>query len=108
MRLQVGIEPQCNSLLRRLYADRQATVMTDKESDVFEIKRGTKQGDPLSSLLLDTVLQAALRDDLTRWCEQMHGYTSGRFTGRLPLQPAICGRRAIILHIAGAAEENDE
>ena len=51
-----GIEPQYISLLRTLYADQQATVLTDKESDVFEIKRGTKQGDPLFSLLFNTVL----------------------------------------------------
>ena len=30
--------------------------MTDKESDMFEIKKGTKQEDPLSSLLFNTVL----------------------------------------------------
>ena len=52
------------SLLKRLYAEQQATVLTDKESDVFEIQRGTKQGDPLSSLLSNTVLQAALEDEL--------------------------------------------
>ena len=36
---QFGIEPQYISLLRRLYADQQATFLTDKESDVFENKR---------------------------------------------------------------------
>ena len=36
--------------------------MTDKESDIFKIKKETKQGDPLSSLLLKTVLQVALKD----------------------------------------------
>ena len=36
-------------------------------TDMFEIKKGTKQGDPLSSLLLNTVLQVALKDDLPRW-----------------------------------------
>ena len=30
---------------------------------MFGIKRGTKQGDPLSSSLLNTVLQVALKDD---------------------------------------------
>ena len=39
----------------------------DKESDMFEIKKGTKQGDPLSSLLFNIVLQVALKDDLPRW-----------------------------------------
>ena len=36
---QFGIEPQYISLLRTLYTDQQATVLTDKEMDVFEIKR---------------------------------------------------------------------
>ena len=42
--------------------------MTDKESDPFEIIRGTKQGDLLSSLLFNTVLQYALEGDPKRWC----------------------------------------
>ena len=37
---QFGIEPQYISVLRRLYADQQGTVVTDRESDVFEKKRG--------------------------------------------------------------------
>ena len=41
--------------------------MTDEESNMFEITKGTKQGDPLSSLLFNTVLQVALKDDLPRW-----------------------------------------
>ena len=48
------------SLLKKLYRDQKATVLTDEESDMFEIKKRTKQGDPLSSLLFDTVLQKAL------------------------------------------------
>ena len=35
---QFGIEPHYISLLKRLYTDQKATVLTDKESDVFEIK----------------------------------------------------------------------
>ena len=41
--------------------------MTDKESDMFEIKKETKQGDSLSSLLFNTALQVALKDELPRW-----------------------------------------
>ena len=33
---------------------------------MFEIKKGTKQGDSLSSLLFNTVLQRAL-EDIPRW-----------------------------------------
>ena len=36
---QFSVEPQYISLLTRLYADQKATLSTDKESDVFEIKR---------------------------------------------------------------------
>ena len=34
---------------------------------MFEIRKRTKQGDPLSSLLLNTVLQYSLKDDILRW-----------------------------------------
>ena len=34
---------------------------------MFEIKKGTTQVDPLSSLLLNTVLQKALEEDILRW-----------------------------------------
>ena len=44
---------------------------------MFEIRRGTKQGDPLSSLLFRTVLQAAMEDDLSRWREKGMGITLG-------------------------------
>ena len=47
---QFGIEPQYISLLRRLYADQQETVLTDQESDVFEIKREKKQGGSIIQL----------------------------------------------------------
>ena len=52
-----GVEPAYVRLLQRLYSQQEGTVLTDKESDVFPIKRETKQGDPLSSLLFNTVLQ---------------------------------------------------
>ena len=75
-----GVESQYISLLRRLCADQKGTVLTDKESDTFELKRGTKQGDPLSSLLFNTVLQMTLKDDVTRWQKtQGTGTSSGGF-----------------------------
>ena len=68
-----GIEMPYIDLLKRLYAEQKGTVMTDKKSDQFEIKRGRKQGDPLSSLLFNTVLQYALEGDLKRWQEGNEG-----------------------------------
>ena len=55
-----GVKPAYVRLLQRLYNHQEGTVLTDKESDVFPIKRGTKLGDPLSSLLFNTVLQYSL------------------------------------------------
>ena len=68
-----GVKPAYVRLLQRLYSQQEETVLTDKESDVFSIKRGTKQGDPLSSLLFNTVLQYSLRENLDRWQERRKG-----------------------------------
>ena len=46
-----GIKHDYISLLKKIYRDQKASVQTDEESNMFEIKKGTKQGDPLSSLL---------------------------------------------------------
>ena len=62
-----GIEHDYIHFLKKLYRDQKATVLTDEDCDVFEIKKGTKQGDPLSSLLFNMVLQKALEDDIPRW-----------------------------------------
>ena len=73
---QCGVEPPYISLWRRLFAEQKATV-TDKESDVFKIKTRKKQGDPLSSLLFNTVLQVALEDHLVRWQKKGMGIRLG-------------------------------
>ena len=64
-----GVEPAYVRLLQRLYSQQEGTVLTDKENDIFPIKRGTKQGDPLSSLLFNTVLQFSLEGNLKQWQE---------------------------------------
>ena len=71
---QCGIESQYVSLLKRLFAKQKATVLTDTESDMLEIKRRTKPGDPLPSSLFNTVLQVALKDDLASWQEEAWAY----------------------------------
>ena len=62
-----GIKHDYISLLKKIYRDQKASVQTDEESNMFEIKKGTKQGDPLSSLLFNTVLQNSLKDDIQPW-----------------------------------------
>ena len=61
------IEPQYGGILKRLYERQKRSVLTDKESNVFETEKVTKQGDPLSKSLLNTVLRVALKDDLAKW-----------------------------------------
>ena len=68
-----GIKPAYVRLLQRFYSQQEGSVLTDKESDTFPIKRGTKQGDPLSSLLFKTVLQYSLESDLKWWQEKQKG-----------------------------------
>ena len=55
------------SLLKKIYRDQKASVQTAEESNIFEIRKGTKQGDPLSSLLFNAVLQYSLKDEIQRW-----------------------------------------
>ena len=68
-----GIETPYIDLLKRLYSHQEGTVLTDKASAVFPIRRGTKRGDPVSSLLFSTVLKFALKDDLKCWQEENKG-----------------------------------
>ena len=62
-----GINHEYISLLKKFYKDQKASVQADVESNMFEIKKGTKQGDPLSSSLFNTVLQNSLKDVTQRW-----------------------------------------
>ena len=55
------------SLLKKIYRDQKASVQTDEERNIFDIRKGTKQGDPLSSLLFNTVLQYSLKNEIYRW-----------------------------------------
>ena len=62
---------QCRAWLRlplqKIYKDQKASVQTDEESEIFDIQKGSKQGDPLSSLLFNTVLQYALKNVIQKW-----------------------------------------
>ena len=66
-------EASCNvdhgyvCLLRKIYKDQKASVQTDEESEIFDIQEGSKQGDPMSSLLFNSVLQFSLKDEIQRW-----------------------------------------
>ena len=54
-------------LLEKLYDNQTAHVKTDQHSRNFNISRGTKQGDPLSSLLFNCVSESVMRKVKAKW-----------------------------------------
>ena len=62
-----NVDHEYVSLLRKIYKDQKASVQTDEESESFDIKKCSKQGDPMSSLLFNTVLQYSLKNEIQRW-----------------------------------------
>ena len=53
--LSCNVDHEYVSLLRKIYRDQKASVQTDEESEIFDIQKGSKQGDPMSSMLFNTV-----------------------------------------------------
>ena len=101
-----GVEPAYVRLLQRLYSQQEGTVLTDKESDAFPIKRGTKQGCPLSSLLFNTVLQYSLESDLEAVARKTKRNQTERQNRGLPDELEICRRCSTLLHVSGRATRN--
>ena len=62
-----NVDHEYVSFLRNIYRDQKASIQTDEESEIFDIQKGSKQGDPMSSLLFNTVLQYSLKDEIQRW-----------------------------------------
>ena len=69
-----GIADGYIELLQRLYADQTGRVLVDSMlSRSFMLGRGTKQGDPLSSLLFNAVLEDVFRDLRPKWLRKKYG-----------------------------------
>ena len=71
------LPPQYIHLLQSLYSDQTATVKTDQLSRQFHIQRGVKQGDPLSSLLFNALLEDIFKTLKQRWTSRRHGIRLG-------------------------------
>ena len=63
--------------MKKLHADQRAPVVAVVESDEFGIACGTKQGDLLSSLLFNSVLQSAMKKDIGTWNDTGPGINLG-------------------------------
>ena len=64
-------------LLQQLYAQQHATVKTDQHSRRFNINRGVKQGDPLSSLLFHALLEHIFKRLKLHWTANTFGIQLG-------------------------------
>ena len=103
-----NVEHEYVSLLRKIYKDLKASVQTDEESESFDIQKGSKQGDPMSSLLFNTVLQYSLKERYTTMAkEKRNGNLLERPRTRLPNEFAICRRRDAVCNLQRTAAEYD-
>ena len=111
--LNLGGTPilQCRSWIRlpleKIYKDQKASVQTDEESEIFDIQKGSKQGDPMSSLLFNTVLQYALKNVIQRWQKKRNGNLLERPRTRLPDELAIRRRRDAVRNLQRTDTEHD-
>jgi len=62
-----GVSDNYIHLLTRLYTDQTGRVKTDVLSKEFRIERGTKQGDPLSSMLFNSLSESIFRRLQHKW-----------------------------------------
>ena len=64
-------------ILRNLYENQSAQVKTDKMSRKFTIQKGTKQGDPLSSMLFNSLLEKMMSTVKDRISSKKYGIQMG-------------------------------
>ena len=103
---------QCRSWLRlpleKIYKDQKASVQTDEESEIFDFQKGSKQGDPLSSLLFNTVLQYAKKKCGTEMAKnKRNGYLLERPRPRLPDELAVRRRCDAVRNIQRTDAKHD-
>jgi hypothetical protein len=63
--------------LALMYRDQSGEIITDKVSKRFKIRRGTKQGDPLSPKIFNAVLEKVLHDPQNQWRSKGWGVQVG-------------------------------
>jgi len=57
-----GVPESYIQIIKQLYANNKTRIITDIEGDYFEVRKGVKQGDPLSSVLFNCALEEVFRN----------------------------------------------
>jgi hypothetical protein len=68
--LKQRVFPAYVEILKALYKDQTANIMEAVASKTLQIKRGTKQGDPIKPTIFNAVLEETLREVQPRWRER--------------------------------------
>ena len=86
--LRCGIGPRLVATLRGFYADLHAKVFLwdGADSRSFPVQRGVRQGDPLSTLLFNLVLNGVLEEVRATWDRRGYGTVVGQV---LPSRPRL-------------------
>ena len=72
-----GIDPAYIEIMDSLYSEQKARVQTDVDSRPFDIRRGTKQGDPISPPIFNAVIEHILRGVKAKWATKGWGVQFG-------------------------------
>ena len=64
-------------VLQKLYRGQCANVKLDVASRSFAIERGTRQGDPISPILFNALLEKVMRPLKLKWCRERKGIRVG-------------------------------
>ena len=75
-----GVDLAYIDMLQRLYVGQEARVQTDRKSSKFPIQRGTKQGDPISAIIFNAVVEMFMDRVKKTWSEKKYGLNVDIYT----------------------------
>lgn len=70
---KMEVPPTYIWVLAAMYAGQRGVVVDERDSKMFDIKRGTKQGDPLSPSIFNAVLEQTFSEALPLWQKRKRG-----------------------------------